>query len=246
MSGKVIPIPTRPGQASHPKKAHKQEWDPDNEGGEDHGDGNWIISYADMMTLLCVFFVLMYSLSSPDPRKIEEVKRQTVQYFGGAYKLPFQNLVEKLKAVVKEKGLEKVVNVEADETGVSATFRGTVFFDSGKAELLPEGSEMLSKLGQVLKQEAPGFKVVVEGHTDDTPIESKLFPSNWELSGGRASRVIRMFESMGFERKLLTAIGYGDTRPVAPNRDEKGVVLPRNQSENRRVVLRVLKAEETK
>jgi chemotaxis protein MotB len=194
-----------------------------------------------MMTLLCVFFVLMYSLSKPDQKKIEELKKETTQYFGGHYKMPYENLVDKLKQMAKDKGLEQIISIESDETGVTTTFRGTLFFESGKTELLPDGVEILKTVGGILQKEAPGFQIVVEGHTDDNPIVSPIFPSNWELSGARASRVIRMFESQGFNRKLLTGIGYADTRPIIANRDEQGTPIPLQQAQNRRVVLRVLK-----
>ncbi len=209
----------------------------------EEGDGNWIVSYADMMTLLCVFFVLMYSMANPDPKKYEEMKRETSQYFGGVYKQPYRQLLEKLQGIVKERGLEKVVAIDADESGVTATFRGTLFFDSGRTDLSPNGADVLTQLGGVIKKEAPGFKLIVEGHTDDSPISSATYPSNWELSGSRASRVIRMFESQGFDRKLLTAIGFGDTRPLVPNRDAKGVPIPQNQSQNRRVILKIMKSD---
>lgn len=212
---------------------------------EQHSDSNWIVSYADMMTLLCIFFILMYTLSRPDPKKIEELRKETSHYFGGVYKLPFQALADTIKKVIKENGLEKIVGIESDETGVTATFHGAVFFDSGKAELLPQGVDVLQKLGAILKKQAPDFKIIVEGHTDDVPIVSQLFPSNWELSGARASRVIRMFESMGFNPSRLTAIGYADTRPVAPNQDAKGIPIPANRAQNRRVVMRILKPERT-
>jgi chemotaxis protein MotB len=233
-------VPLRPG---HPPKPHKKHRGFEEEHGGEDGEGNWIVSYADMMTLLCVFFVLMYSLSTPDPKKYEEVKKQTVQYFGGVYKEPFKELLQKIQAVIQEKGLDNLVKVEADETGVSATFQGTVFFDSGKTELLAQGADTLTKVAAVIKQEAPGLKIVVEGHTDDVPVSTGQFPSNWELSGSRASRVIRMFEQMGFDRKLLTATGLSDTRPLLPNRDAQGVSIPANQAQNRRVILKILREE---
>src|SRR4051812_37326504 len=101
--GNVVPI--KPGPHGHdPRhKRHKKHAEHHEEGGED-GDGNWIVSYADMMTLLCVFFVLMYSMANPDPRKYEEFKRETVQAFGGVYKKPYQQLVDKLQEVIKQQG----------------------------------------------------------------------------------------------------------------------------------------------
>lgn len=241
--GNVVPL--RAGD-HEPHPAHRRRHkapEHHEEGGED-GEGNWIISYADMMTLLCVFFVLMYSMANPDPKKYEEFKRETATAFGGKYKQPYQQLVDKLQEVIKQQGLEKVVKIEADESGVSATFQGTIFFDSGKTDLISEGSNVLQKVGDVLKNEAKGFHIVVEGHTDDVPIVSQNFPSNWELSGARAARVVRMFETMGFDRKTLQAIGYADTKPLVPNRDAQGAALPQNQSQNRRVVLRVIRADQ--
>lgn len=210
-------------------------------GNEDGGDGNWIVSYADMMTLLCVFFIIMFSLSKIDPKKIEEAKRDTVEFMGGKYSVPYEGMVEKIRKVLIEKNLEKQVQVDSDETGVSIIFRGTVFFESGSASILDDGKDILMKLSDVIKKEAPNFKIVVEGHTDDVPIVSPTFPSNWELSAARASSVIRLFEVLGFKRDLLTAVGYSDTRPVAPNLDEKGVPIPNNRATNRRVVIKVLK-----
>jgi chemotaxis protein MotB len=71
-----------------------------------------------------------------------------------------------------------------------------------------------------------------------------MFPSNWELSGARAARVVRMFETMGFDRRQLQAIGYADTKPLVPNRDAQGAAIPQNQAQNRRVVLRVIRDEQ--
>ena len=242
--GNVVPIRSHghDPHGGHGRRHKKQEH---HEEGAEDGEGNWIISYADMMTLLCVFFVLMYSMANPDPKKYEEFKKETVTAFGGQYKKPYQQLVDKLQEVIKQQGLEKVVKIEADETGVSATFQGTVFFDSGKTDLLNEGTTVLQQVGDVIRKEAPGFRVVVEGHTDDVPIVSNTYPSNWELSGARSARVVRMFESMGFDRKLLTAIGFADTKPLVPNRDAQGAAIPQNQSQNRRVILRVIKNEQT-
>lgn len=236
-------VAINPHAEAHRKHHGRRKHDPLHEEGGEDGEGNWIVSYADMMTLLCVFFVLMYSMASPDPKKYEEFKRETVTAFGGTYKQPYQQLVDKLQQVIQQQGLEKVVKIEADETGVSATFQGTVFFDSGKTDLITEGQSVLQKVGDVIKKEAAGFKVIVEGHTDDLPIVSQAYPSNWELSGARAARVVRLFETQGFDRKILRAIGYADTKPLVPNRDAQGAPIALNQAQNRRVVLRVMKED---
>jgi chemotaxis protein MotB len=209
--------------------------------GEEHSDSNWIVSYADMMTLLAVFFIMMLSFAKLDAEKVEEMKKYAIAYFGGTYKIPYEKVFKRIKEMVKAQGLENQVVLEVDESGVTSTFHGAVFFESGQSELLPAGVEVLTKMASIVQQEAGGFRIVVEGHTDDVPITSTMYPSNWELSGSRAARVIRLFESLGFNKGLLTAIGYSDTRPILPNRDEHGAPIPANQSQNRRVVIKILK-----
>lgn len=228
----VIPLKKKSTSSNH--GAHDDE-------SEEHSDSNWIISYADMMTLLAVFFIMMLSFAKLDEQKIEQMKKQTVTYFGGVYKIPYKNMFTKLQELVKAAGLENKVSLVVDETGVTATFHGAIFFESGRAELMLSAADLLKKMGEIVKKEAQGFKILVEGHTDDMPIQSSQYPSNWELSGSRAASVIRLFESMGFDRQGLTAIGFADTRPVMPNRDDRGVAIPANQSQNRRVVIKILK-----
>ena len=97
-----------------------------------------------------------------------------------------------------------------------------------------------AKHKKVLKQ-AKGFRVTVEGHTDDSPIYSKSFPSNWELSSIRAGTVVRLLESKGLPRADLRPVGLADTEPVVPNRDGSGTPIPENQAANRRILIRIQK-----
>ena len=83
--------------------------------------------------------------------------------------------------------------------------------------------------------------IFVEGHTDDSPISSERYPSNWELSAARASLVVRMLENKGFRKDRLSPQGFADSRPILPNRDEAGKPIPDNQAQNRRVVIRIAK-----
>jgi chemotaxis protein MotB len=193
------------------------------------------------MTLLAVFFIMMLSMATIDAGKMEDMKKEAVKYFGGSYKIPYEHMMAKIKEMIKANHLEDKVSVSSDELGVTASFHGAVFFDSGKSEINAEGNDVLTKLGEIIKKEAAGFKIVVEGHTDDVPMQSDIYPSNWELSGARSARVVRMFETQGFDRTLMTPIGFSDTRPILPNRDEQGNPNPVNQSQNRRVVIKILK-----
>ncbi len=207
----------------------------------DDGEGNWLISYADLMTLLFGFFVMITAFSVPNPKKLEEFKKETSESMGGQYKQPFQELSAGMHQVLKDVGLENEVTVEQTFEGVTLISKGTLFFDSGSAVLKPEAALLMDKVAGVLVREAKGFKVIVEGHTDDNPINSREFPSNWELSSTRAGLVVRLLESKGFSRSNLRPVGLADTEPLLPNRDGRGQALAANQAENRRIVVRIQK-----
>lgn len=212
-------------------------------GGAKHeeGEGPWLVSYADLMTLLMGFFALMLSFSTIDEKKFDAMREETTEFFGGEYVKPFEELKNAIEKVIKEKGLSEQVKIEVSSEGVGLTFQGTIFFDTGAVNLRPEAVSLLEELIPVIKTKAPDFFILVEGHTDDVPISTGLLASNWELSAVRASTVVRIFEDAQFDRKKLIPVGWSDTKPVAPNRDETLVAIAVNQAKNRRVVIRILK-----
>lgn len=210
-------------------------------GGGHDDESNWLVSYADMMTLLVGFFVMLQSFSKVDMMKYEQIKKETTKVFGGEYKVPFEKLSQQMKEMVKKENLTDQVLFQESEEGINITFRGALFFDSGLAKLKIEAIDLLGKLIPVISDQAKEFGIVVEGHTDNRPIVSPIFASNWELSSNRACTVLRMFEEKGFNRSRIKAIGWGDTRPIVPNTDENGNQIPENQAQNRRVVIRILR-----
>ena len=116
------------------------------------------------------------------------------------------------------------------------------FFDSGSASLSDAGKVILRGLLDPLTAAlAEGYRIRVEGHTDDTPIDTPQFPSNWELSTARASAVVHFFLEQGIPAQRLRAVGYADTEPKVPNRDAAGNPIPANQARNRRVVIKLEK-----
>ncbi|MDD3181849.1 MAG: OmpA family protein [Alphaproteobacteria bacterium] len=120
----------------------------------------------------------------------------------------------------------------------------STFFDSGSATMSPSGKDVLQ--GILTKIESDQFKeyrVTVEGHTDDTPINTMAFPSNWELSTARASAVVHFFLERGVAPQRLRAAGYADTFPILPNRDEAGKPVLEHQAKNRRVVIKLDRIE---
>ncbi len=203
---------------------------------------DWLMSYADMITLLMSFFVLLISMSHFDPVKFEKVqggmardigKRQTAQ--------PLQELKTEVGQVLRGLKLEDdKVSVGSDERGLVLEFDAGTFFEPASAKLKDEFLPAIAKLAETLN--APrysAFQIEVQGHTDDTPVSTPAFPSNWELSSSRATGVVRQFIQDGIEPTRLAAEGFADTRPKVSNRDVNGKALPINQAINRRVSVHI-------
>ena len=228
-------------EASHKRiKAH-----PKHKAHEEEAAEGWLVSYADMMTLLVGFFVILLSFSKTDEEKLDEAIKYTAKEFGGVYQVPYADIADKIKATLEKQGFGSQFSIKQSSAGITISFLGASFFDSGSAEVKTTATELMQKLVPLLKNETKDFQVVVEGHTDDVPVVNKTqYHTNWELSGIRASRVLEFFEGFGYEKKQLTAVGYGESRPLVPNRDANGVANPINQAQNRRVVLKILKKSE--
>lgn len=214
----------------------------------DDGEGNWLISYADMMTLLFAFFALLSVFSTPNAAKMEKLKQETAASMGTKYEDPYEKLAQSLLSVLRDFKLDSDVELRTGPDGIELVSKGTLFFDSASTELKQKARDLMSRIGDVLAHEATGLKIVVEGHTDDVPISTGRFPSNWELSSNRASTVVRLLEERGVDHTSLRPVGLSDTRPVVANRDPAGIPLVDNQARNRRIVVRVqrqLKEEAT-
>ena len=152
--------------------------------------------------------------------------------------LPLPAIVASISAQVPAKIEEKGDRITAFEMPSAA------FFDSGSAVLSKSGQSILRNVADSLKtEEYKTYQVTVEGHTDDTPIHTLQFPSNWELSTARASSVVHYLLDQEIPAQRLRAAGYADTFPKAPNRDSTGKPIAANRAENRRVVIRLEKIE---
>lgn len=224
----------------------------------------WLVSYADFITLLFAFFVVMYALSTVNEGKYRvlsdsmSVAFRNVQV-NSSSPLPIsvtapiispqkQNVAAKAQEVVKQKQRDKMRNVAKDilevmaplieqgkvrviETsrGVTIEINDSILFSPGQALLQPALVKAMSSIADVLVP--TDFPITIEGHTDNVPIKTAQFPSNWELSAVRATTVLRLFADAGVSPERLTAIGFADTRPVEPN------VLADGRARNRRVTI---------
>jgi chemotaxis protein MotB len=172
--------------------------------------------------------------------KSEEEKRETPPEAAksertGPERKTLQDIRQELAGKLA-KNVEEVELVPRDD-GVALSLRGAAFFDSASAEIKPGGLPLLREIAATLA--GTPYKVTVEGHTDNLPIESWLYPSNWELSSARASRVARLLIDQGVPKDRMRVEGLADTRPVSPNADASGRPIPENQARNRRVVILV-------
>lgn len=228
----------------------------------------WLVSYADFITLLFAFFVVMYAISSVNEGKYKVLSNSLTNAFknttgepGGQPivvmqgapiqlpppmikpdKLPEQVKAEEKKVQERQK-MKNVANSIMDalqplvaqgkvrllETsrGVTIEINDSILFPAGQAKLQPASSSAMGAIAQVLA--STDFPITIEGHTDNVPIATPQFPSNWELSAMRATTVLRLFNDSGVGAERLTAIGYGETRPVETNTTIEG------RARNRRV-----------
>ena len=222
----------------------------------------WMVSYADFITLLFAFFVVMYALSSINEGKYRVLSHSLVNAFGRVpapkvhgetvptglpLALPPRNrnsdalrrereqltgMARNIQDVLAPLVQQGKVRVTQSARGVNVEINASVLFAPGDARLSGDSIEALRAVAEVLRND--DHAIQVEGHTDSVPIRNAQFPSNWELSAVRASSVIRLFIDGGIAEKRLTAVGHGSTQPVGPNDTVEG------RLRNRRVSVMIL------
>ena len=202
---------------------------------------DWLITYADAITLLMAFFVMLLTFAEYDIPAFEEAAAAIKSNLSGRESTsPIQLMRIDVQDVVYNMQADQVVKVETDDKGIIIELSSSAFYKPGSAELREEALPVLEKMAQTLL--APRYQtyiIDIEGHTDDIPINTAQFPSNWELSAMRATQVVRVLISQGMEPIRLKATGYADTQPKAPNKDAEGNPVPDNQALNRRVAIRI-------
>ena len=218
----------------------------------------WLTTFNDLVTLLMVFFVLLFTMGSVNTKMLKDFQyalQSGLGILGAGSKasVAVQNSasnVEEVKLLTQAEGevepqeeqavttaidealktfmAEEGVNIRYSNQGAHITFEDFLLFDFGKADINPGGLAALNKLAALIRKIS--YPVRVEGHTDNVPIHTARFPSNWELSIARAVSVVKYFADAGnINPQRLSAVGYGATRPLVPNNS------PANRTKNRRV-----------
>ncbi len=202
---------------------------------------DWLITYADAITLLMAFMVMLLTFSEYDIPAFEEAAAAIESNLTGRDATrPIQLLKIDVQDVVYNMQADQVVKVEVDDKGVVIELSASAFYQPGSAVIREEAHPVLEKMSQTfLAPRYQNYVIEIEGHTDDDPINTAQFPSNWELSAGRAAGVVRLLASQGIEPFRMLATGYADTKPKAPNSDLQGKPIVENKNKNRRVALRI-------
>ncbi|MBK6319864.1 MAG: flagellar motor protein MotB [Dehalococcoidia bacterium] len=211
----------------------------------------WIVSYADMLTLLFALFVVLYATSDANPQKLQSVHNSIEQAFsigvlqgsngssavlnnGGGItpsinEIKSNNLVAleaSLGGFAEANNLEGKIQIRSDADSITISLADNLLFDSGSADLRAGSQDVLMQVAGALKGLPNEMRI--EGHTDNVPVNSADFATNWELSAARASRVLRfMREQGGLTANSLFLAGYADTRPFADNSTPEGRALNR-------------------
>ena len=260
-------------------------------GGHDGPDERWLLTYADMITLLMALFIVMFSISSVNTSKFDALQKslkeafsgnvlpggETVLQTGGSTKgqetpkvqppVPaIQPLIQKefqkeqqkkqgakqgtedeqfkqtkrnLDQYAAKHGLKKKLETEITRRGlVIRLLTDGVLFESGEAKIKPKAMPLLEKIAGLLQVDAD-HPINVEGHTDNVPIKSSQFPTNWELSTARAASVVRLLIADNAPANRLGAVGYAQLHPIAPNDSATG------RSRNRRVEIVLLRVNDS-
>lgn len=224
------------------------------------GSPAWMTTYSDLMSLLLTFFILLFSMSSVSEERFKDAAQSLQMALIGSSSDsildgngeiigdvdPEEIVVEEVpvdpnyipeevielyntvNGFLEEEGLNTDVTLSRDQEGVYIDIQETILFDSGSATLKAVGSETLGQLAELFT--LFNNEIIIEGYTDNVPMHSREFPSNWELSTGRALSVLRyLSESYDISPSRLSARGYGEHRPIVPNDSDE------NRALNRRV-----------
>ncbi len=224
-------------------------------GQEEGGSGEiagWVVTFSDLMTLLLTFFVLLLSMSSLDRQNVSRIFSMLPgksgilnrQAWYGSKELPDQewnyDRLSELMTQISELQRRKESEIRPGDVKIISRSKGMVLiianrilFEKGKAALSPKAKELLDTIGDFLDQ--CENKISIEGHSDNTPIKTAQFPSNWELAGARALSVFQYFTQVrGMPASRFRVASFGDTRPLVPNTTE------RNKASNRRIEIVIL------
>ncbi|MDF1749837.1 MAG: flagellar motor protein MotB [Alphaproteobacteria bacterium] len=205
---------------------------------------DWLVTYADAITLLMAFFVMLVSFSKIDLPMFDEVKAGIADKIGaGGGDTPLFDLEANLNVELAEVSPfpPNAISVGFDNQGVVIDFASGALFKNGTTDLNDGAIKVLEAIREQLREPPyDTFKIDIAGHTSNRmPPKGSIYPTNWELSASQAARIVREFIDMGVQPQWLTTMGYADTQPKVPNLDVAKNPIVENQKQNERISLKL-------
>jgi len=202
-------------------------------------DGTWLITLSDVFTLLLVFFITFLAMTkhSTSPEEVDNEQKNPLVIRAG-HPVPEPGVIksriaDELAGNIDFLNMGEEISVIATSSEIIISMKEKITFRPGEADILQESRPALDKIADTIRRH-PNFLVEIDGHTDDIPIKTRLFPSNWELSVARATSVLKYFiHEHAINPSRLSIKGNADQKPVAPND------TPENRALNRRVEIRL-------
>jgi len=195
-------------------------------------DATWLYSYADLMTQLLIFSILMLVVLGLKELKPEQVRMTEQQRLEAQRAEELARAVDELQAYVKRQGLEDAMAIDRSADRMVIRMKSAILFKEGQADLTAGAREIIDEIVPALSRTSN--RIRIEGHTDDVPIATQQFPSNWELSSARAISVADRLERNGIDRARLSVAGYAEFHPLVANDGAD------QRAQNRRVEIVVL------
>jgi len=206
-------------------------------------DESWLTTYSDLVTLLLCFFVLLVSMSTTNSGMWQEFKegyRVEIEAEENDFSTPLSRMKEDLDSMLLEERMAGIVSVRLNRSSIAINILSDALYRSGEAVIIKRNIGILEKIASSIKSiNYYDPNIDIEGHTDDVPINTRRFPSNWELSVGRASNIVRYFITSGISPERMKASGYAYIKPLAPNTDVNGTPIQANRDLNRRIVIEI-------
>ncbi len=197
-----------------------------------HEEG-WLLSYADLITNLLLFFVLLLTAAQINKAKMQQI----VKAISGAEQpASLESIRKEIDAQIVKKQLQELVQTTLTAEGLELSLNSGLVFDPGKAVIRSQFEQTVTSMLQVLVPYSTKYGFAVEGHTDVTPMLSG--GSNWDLSSDRAIVVRQRLEDLGITRTRIRVEGYADTKPL-PEEQLKGLTPEQRLARHRRVVVRI-------
>jgi chemotaxis protein MotB len=200
------------------------------------GDEGWLLSYADLITNLLIFFAMMLAAADINRTRMQQIAEKIS---GVEQPASLSSIQEEIEQRIAEEGLQDLVRTDLTDEGLKLSLNSGLVFDSGSADIREEQVVVLDRMLQTLAPYADRYAFAIEGHTDATPVGlGSLYPSNWELSTGRANAVRSRLELGGVDRERIRVEGYADTVPL-PETTLEGLPQDERLARHRRVIVRI-------